>query len=55
MKLILAGLLIFTIVQIALAIFLGRFCKWGGAASDESLPPLPEGSILGKHSERVSQ
>jgi len=50
---ILAGLLIWTVASFILGPFVGRFLQRKRREQTNHLPPLPEGSILGKHSERV--
>jgi hypothetical protein len=52
---ILTGLLIWTVASFILAPFIGRFLKRRLRVPANHNYPLPEGSILGKHSERVSQ
>ena len=50
---ILAVLALWTIAGFILGPPIGRFLKWSRENQTNHIPPMPEGSILGKHSERV--
>ena len=52
---ILKILAMWAVASIALGLLIGPILKGLRKSEPNHLPPLPEGSILGKHSERVSQ
>lgn len=45
---VVAFLFVWLAAQFILAPILGRFCKYGEKFETNHLPPLPQGSILGK-------